>query len=56
MSLCENQRVSSCGFAAGFHRGQITTLLRQRGAAAPAIDYLVKYEAENDCQAVGARG
>jgi len=39
-----------------YHRGQITTLLRQLGAAAPAIDYLVKYEAENGLQAVAVRG
>jgi uncharacterized damage-inducible protein DinB len=38
-----------------YHRGQITTLLRQLGAAAPGIDYLVKYEAENE-QALEARG
>ncbi len=30
-----------------YHRGQITTLLRQLGAAAPGIDYLVKYEGDN---------
>ncbi|HEV2425625.1 MAG TPA: DinB family protein [Terriglobia bacterium] len=29
-----------------YHRGQITTMLRQLGAAAPGIDYLVKYEAD----------
>ena len=34
-----------------YHRGQITTLLRQLGAAAPAVDYLVM----KDQQAVGAR-
>ena len=34
-----------------YHRGQITTLLRQLGAAAPAIDYLVM----KDKQAVGAK-
>ncbi len=34
-----------------YHRGQITTLLRQLGAAAPAIDYLVM----KDAQAVSAR-
>ena len=34
-----------------YHRGQITTLLRQLGAAAPAVDYLVM----KDKQAVGAR-
>jgi len=39
-----------------YHRGQITTLLRQLGAAAPAIDYLVKYEADNSLQAAVARG
>lgn len=39
-----------------YHRGQITTLLRQLGAVAPAIDYLVKYEAENAGQTMGARG
>lgn len=39
-----------------YHRGQITTLLRQLGVAAPGIDYLVKYDAGNGPQAVGARG
>lgn len=39
-----------------YHRGQITTLLRQLGAAASGIDYLVKYEADNGLQAVAARG
>lgn len=38
-----------------YHRGQITTLLRQLGAAAPGIDYLLKYEAENGLRAVAAR-
>jgi len=38
-----------------YHRGQITTLLRQLGAAAPTIDYLVKFDAENDGQAAAAR-
>ena len=35
-----------------YHRGQITTLLRQLGAAAPAIDYLVM----QDVQDVAATG
>ena len=35
-----------------YHRGQITTLLRQLGAAAPTIDYLVM----QDVQDVAARG
>ncbi len=35
-----------------YHRGQITTLLRQLGAAAPAIDYLVM----QDVQGVTAQG
>jgi uncharacterized damage-inducible protein DinB len=30
-----------------YHRGQIATLLRQIGAGAPGIDYLVKYESEH---------
>lgn len=29
-----------------YHRGQITTLLRQLGAAAPAVDYLVAQDAK----------
>lgn len=39
-----------------YHRGQITTLLRQLGAAAPAIDYLVKQDEKNRGQVAGARG
>jgi uncharacterized damage-inducible protein DinB len=34
-----------------YHRGQITTLLRQLGAAAPAIDYLVLQDAGAKAQA-----
>ncbi|HEY6293500.1 MAG TPA: DinB family protein [Terriglobia bacterium] len=39
-----------------YHRGQITTLLRQLGASAPAIDYLVKPDAKSSGQAAGAKG
>ncbi len=34
-----------------YHRGQITTLLRQLGAAAPAIDYLVAQDVAARAQA-----
>jgi uncharacterized damage-inducible protein DinB len=39
-----------------YHRGQITTLLRQLGAEAPAIDYLVMQDEKTSAQAAGARG
>jgi uncharacterized damage-inducible protein DinB len=39
-----------------YHRGQVTTLLRQLGAAAPEIDYLVKYDEKSRGQGLGARG
>ena len=39
-----------------YHRGQITTLLRQLGASAPTTDYLVKFDEENTGQAAAARG
>ncbi|HUI41401.1 MAG TPA: DinB family protein [Terriglobia bacterium] len=39
-----------------YHRGQITTLLRQLGLAAPSIDYLVKQDEKNRGQMAGARG
>jgi uncharacterized damage-inducible protein DinB len=39
-----------------YHRGQITTLLRQLGAAAPEVDYLVKFDERNAVQAATARG
>lgn len=39
-----------------YHRGQITTLLRQLGAAAPSIDYLLVRDERDRGQAAGARG
>jgi uncharacterized damage-inducible protein DinB len=39
-----------------YHRGQVTTLLRQLGATAPAIDYLVKLDERDSRQASAARG
>jgi uncharacterized damage-inducible protein DinB len=39
-----------------YHRGQITTLLRQLGAAAPSIDYLVKVDERSAGQFSAARG
>jgi uncharacterized damage-inducible protein DinB len=39
-----------------YHRGQVTTLLRQLGAEAPAVDYLVMQDEKIRAQAVGARG
>jgi len=38
-----------------YHRGQVTTLLRQLGAGAPAIDYLVMQDEKIRGQAAGAR-
>ena len=39
-----------------YHRGQVTTLLRQLGAEAAAIDYLVMQDEKIRGQAAGARG
>jgi uncharacterized damage-inducible protein DinB len=39
-----------------YHRGQVTTLLRQLGAEAPAIDYLVMQDEQITAQAASARG
>jgi uncharacterized damage-inducible protein DinB len=39
-----------------YHRGQVTTLLRQLGAEAPAVDYLVMKDEEIKAQAASARG
>lgn len=39
-----------------YHRGQITTLLRQLGANAPEVDYLVMQDEKIRAQAAGARG
>ena len=39
-----------------YHRGQVTTLLRQLGAEAPAIDYLVMRDERMRGQAAGSRG
>jgi uncharacterized damage-inducible protein DinB len=39
-----------------YHRGQITTLLRQLGAKAPEVDYLVMQDEKIRAQAAGARG
>ena len=39
-----------------YHRGQVTTLLRQLGAAAPAIDYLVKVDARQSGRGAGTKG
>ena len=39
-----------------YHRGQVTTLLRQLGAKAPEVDYLVMLEETIHAQAAGARG
>ena len=39
-----------------YHRGQITTLLRQLGAAAPAIDYLVMRDVGGVAKAQAGRG
>ena len=36
-----------------YHRGQITTLLRQLGASAPGIDYLVFVESRKQRQSAG---
>ncbi|HXJ96973.1 MAG TPA: DinB family protein [Terriglobia bacterium] len=38
-----------------YHRGQVTTLLRQLGAEAPAVDYLVMKDEETKGQSAGAR-
>lgn len=38
-----------------YHRGQITTLLRQLGATAPAVDYLVKLDEKDRRQTSAAR-
>jgi len=39
-----------------YHRGQVTTLLRQLGAEAPAIDYLVMQDARSKGQVSAAKG
>jgi uncharacterized damage-inducible protein DinB len=39
-----------------YHRGQVTTLLRQLGAEAPATDYLVMQDERIRSQAAGAKG
>jgi len=39
-----------------YHRGQVTTLLRQLGAEAPAVDYLVMQDEKIRAQAAGTRG
>jgi uncharacterized damage-inducible protein DinB len=39
-----------------YHRGQVTTLLRQLGVAAPAIDFLVMQDERIRGQAAGVRG
>lgn len=39
-----------------YHRGQVTTLLRQLGAEAPAIDYLVMQDEKIRAQAARAGG
>ncbi len=38
-----------------YHRGQVTTLLRQLGAEAPAVDYLVMKDEEIRARAAGAK-
>jgi len=39
-----------------YHRGQVTTLLRQLGATAPWVDYLVKLDDRSKKQASTASG
>ena len=39
-----------------YHRGQVTTLLRQLGARAPTIDYLVMQDEKSRGQAAGVAG
>jgi uncharacterized damage-inducible protein DinB len=39
-----------------YHRGQVTTLLRQLGAEAPEVDYLVMQDERINAQAASAKG